>query len=328
MSGPAGLTVATNGAIAWTPTEAQGPSTNVVKISVTDTNPAAVNAKSLSTTNSYTLIVNEVNTAPVLTLPASTNINEQTLYTATATATDADIPANTLTFALVSGPAGLTVATNGAIAWTPTGAQGPSTNIVTISVTDTNPAAVNAKSLSTTNSYTLIVNGGNTAPVLTVPPDQTIHATTLLATNVTATDSDLPAQTLTFGLVSGPSGLTVSPDGLITWTPADALANTTNTVTVSVADNGSPSLSDTNSFNVIVVSRPIIQSITVADGNTTLTWSAIAGKSYRVQYKLDLSQTDWSDLAGDVTASDTNAIKVDTTVSNATNRFYRIQVLP
>ena len=80
--------------------------------------------------------------------------------------------------------------------------------------------------------------------------------------------------------------------------------------------------------STIVVSRPIIQSITVADGNTTLTWSAIAGKSYRVQYKLDLSQTDWSDLAGDVTASDTNAIKVDTTVSNATNRFYRIQVLP
>ncbi len=169
---------------------------------------------------------------------------------------------------------------------------------------------------------------GNTALVLTVPPDQTIHATTLLATNATATDSDLPAPTLTFALVSGPAGLTVSTNGLITWTPTDALANTTNAVTVSVADNGSPSLSDTNSFNVIVVSRPIIQSISLASGNTTLTWSAIAGKSYRVQYKLDLNLTNWSDLAGDVTAVGTNAMKVDTTVSGTTKRFYRVQVLP
>jgi hypothetical protein len=115
---------------------------------------------------------------------------------------------------------------------------------------------------------------------------------------------------------------------LITWTPTDALANTTNAVTVSVADNGSPSLSDTNSFNVIVVSRPIIQSISLASGNKTLTWSAIAGKSYRVQYKLDLNLTNWSDLAGDVTAVGTNAMKVDTTVSGTTKRFYRVQVLP
>ncbi len=320
VSGPVGLTVAPNGAISWTPTEAQGPSTNVVTVQVTDNG-----SPNLSNTNSFTLIVNEVNVAPVLTLPADATINGQTPYSSAATATDADIPANNLTFALVSGPTGLTVSTNGAIAWTPTGDQVPSTNTVTIRVTDDG-----SPNLSDTNTYTLIVSvaNSNTAPVLTVPLDQTIHATTLLATTATATDSDLPAQTLTFGLVSGPSGLTVSPAGLITWTPADALANTTNVVTVSVTDSGVPPLSDTNSFNVIVVSRPIIRSITVVGGNATLTWSAIAGTSYRVQYNPILMVPSWNDLAGDVTAGGTNAIKVDTTLSGTTNRFYRIRVLP
>ena len=109
----------------------------------------------LSTTNNYTIFVNEVNLAPVLTLPPGTNIIDSALYTATATATDPDLPANTLTFALVSGPAGLTVSGGGAISWTPTGAQSPSTNTVTIRVTDNG-----SPNLSDTNSYTLTVISG------------------------------------------------------------------------------------------------------------------------------------------------------------------------
>src|SRR2546422_11438273 len=77
---------------------------------------------------------NEVNTAPVLTMPANQTINELAALNVSATATDADLPANTLTFALVSGPAGLTAAANGVIAWTPTEAQGPSANVVTVRV--------------------------------------------------------------------------------------------------------------------------------------------------------------------------------------------------
>jgi len=73
---------------------------------------------------------------------------ELTAYYANATATNSDFPVDPLTFALVAGPASLTVSSSGAISWTPTEARGPRTNIVTISVTDTNPPAVNAKSLS------------------------------------------------------------------------------------------------------------------------------------------------------------------------------------
>ncbi len=139
---------------------------------------------------------------------------------------------------------------------------------------------------------------------------------------MTATSSN-PALVTTNYIVFEGSGT----NRTITLTPLpNQLGN--STITTVVSDNGSPSLSASNTFILSVVSRPIIQSISLASGNKTLTWSAIAGKSYRVQYTLDLNLTNWSDLAGDVTAVGTNAMKVDTTVSNATTCFYRIEVLP
>src|SRR4029078_5045378 len=98
------MTVSLSGAIAWTPTEAQGPGTYPVQVKVTDSGTPA-----LSVTNSFTLTVNEVNVAPVLTVPTSQTITELAAFSANATATDADLPAQTLTFTLVNGPSGLTV---------------------------------------------------------------------------------------------------------------------------------------------------------------------------------------------------------------------------
>jgi hypothetical protein len=47
-------------------------------------------------------------------------------YTFTATATDSDLPAQALTFSLVSAPPGAAIdASTGAFSWTPTEAQGP-----------------------------------------------------------------------------------------------------------------------------------------------------------------------------------------------------------
>ena len=214
----------------------------------------------LSVTNSFTLTVNEVNVAPVLTVPASQTISELVAFSANATATDADLPANTLTFALVSGPSGLTVSTAGAIAWTPTEAQGPGTYPVQVKVTDSGTPA-----LSVTNSFTLTVNEVNVAPVLTVPGNQTISELVAFSANATATDADLPANTLTFALVSGPTGLTVSPSGAIAWTPTEAQGPGTYPVQVKVTDNGTPALSVTNSFTLTVNEVNLAPVLTVPD---------------------------------------------------------------
>ncbi|HEX3988305.1 MAG TPA: putative Ig domain-containing protein, partial [Verrucomicrobiae bacterium] len=289
---PAGMTVnAATGAISWTPTEAQGPSTNLVTVVVTDYNQWAVNSQHLSATNSFTVFVNEVNTPPALTVPTNQVINELTTLNVTASATDSDIPANPLTFTLLSAPTNMTInATNGAISWTPTEAQGHSTNLITVVVTDYNQWAVNSQHLSDTNSFTVIVNEVNTAPLLTVPPTQTIDELTPLNVSVSATDSDIPPNPLTFTLLSAPTNMTINAtNGAISWTPTEAQGPSTNLITVVVTDYNqwavnSQHLSDTNSFTVIVNevnTAPVLQSIPDQSAHlgTLFTYQAVATDS-------------------------------------------------
>src|SRR6185436_4120131 len=101
LSPPAGLIInASSGAISWTPNEAQGSNSYLITVVVTDTNAAAINARQLSATNSFTVIVNESNQPPVLNALANTNIDEGTVLSVTAAATDADLSTNSLMFSL------------------------------------------------------------------------------------------------------------------------------------------------------------------------------------------------------------------------------------
>jgi hypothetical protein len=245
LAGPSGMSLDTNtGVIAWTPTEAQGPSANTVTVRVYDSGEPT-----LAMTNSFTVTVNEVNSAPALTVPADQVVSELALMSVTNTATDADLPANALRFELLASPAGMTLDTNtGVIAWTPAEAQGPSTNTITVRVCDSGEPT-----LAMTNSFTVTVNEVNSVPVLTVPTNCVMDELTLLSVTNTATDTDLPANALTFELLAGPAGLTLDTNtGVIAWTPAEAQGPSTNTVTVRVCDSGEPALAATNSFMVTV----------------------------------------------------------------------------
>src|SRR5207253_6743658 len=76
---------------------------------------------------------------------ADQTIDEQTTLSVSASATDADLPANALTFALVSAPLGMSInPASGGISWTPSEAQGPSTNVVSVSMSDEEMPALNA----------------------------------------------------------------------------------------------------------------------------------------------------------------------------------------
>src|SRR2546423_14689494 len=97
------------------------------------------------------------------------------------------------------------------------------------------------------------------------------------------------------------------------WPPPIPRAGTNNTIKPTVADGGGPPLSATNSFIVVVRSStvttpPVIQSIAVTDGQAVLSWSAVAGKTYRLQFIESLSATEWTDVAPDITASGSTAI--------------------
>jgi hypothetical protein len=118
----------------------------------------------------------------------------------------------------------------------------------------------------------------NNRPVLAPVSNQVINAgVTLLITNG-ATDADQPPQTLTFGLAAAPANAAIATNtGILSWRPAVLQAGTTNLFGVTVADNGTPSLSATQNFTVIVnpLNRP------------KLTAPAIQGNRFGVQVNGD-----------------------------------------
>lgn len=111
----------------------------------------------------------------------------------------------------------------------------------------------------------------NTPPVLNPIPDQEITLGQTLTFTVSATDPDVPAQTLTFSLEAGaPAGAVINPlTGQFNWHPASAPTNAT--ITVMVADNGTPSLTASRSFNVTVYPPPSL-GIQVNDNQMQLSW--------------------------------------------------------
>ena len=239
---PAGAVIDAEGVISWTPTEAQGGTTNTITTVVTDNG-----VPPLSATNTFTVTVSKVNSAPILPAPTDRTIDELTLLTVTNTANDTDLPADVLSYQLVAGPAGAAIDAEGVITWTPTESQGPSTNTFTTVVTDNG-----VPPLSATNRFTLTVSEVNSAPVLQARTDRTINELTLLTVTNVATDADLPANTLSYQLLDPPAGAVIDAEGVVSWTPTESQAPSTNMITTVVTDNGVPPLSATNSVTVTV----------------------------------------------------------------------------
>ena len=189
---------------------------------------------------------NRPNAAPVWgPIPAFT-IPEGVAFRYTNAVSDAD--ADTVLFKLVSGPAGAAVGlSNGVFTWTPSEAQGPSSNWVTLRILDGG-----SPSQMATQSFVIWVVESNAAPVLPVVGPQVVGIHGVLSVNNTAVDSDAPANTLVYSLISPPAGVSIN-NGLISWSPG---APGVFQITTKVTDNGVPSLSATNSFTVRVLDKP------------------------------------------------------------------------
>ncbi len=74
--------------------------------------------------------------------------------------------------------------------------------------------------------------------------------------------------------------------------------------------------------------NPFITRITRAIGSATLTWTSITGRTYRVQYRTNITDLSWFDLSGDLLANGNSATKTDNTIGTALTRFYRLCLLP
>jgi len=146
-------------------------------------------------------------------------------------------------------------------------------------------------------SVVTFVGQGNSPPSIAAVPNQTVNAgVTLLVTN-TASDADSPGESLTFNPANiWPTGATVSSSGLFRWRPPVSQANTTNAIQVQVTVGGSPPLSATNRFNVVVnlLTNPVIGPVHRSQGQISMIANRPQGPDYTLWTSTNL--LDWQPI--------------------------------
>ena len=137
----------------------------------------------------------------------------------------------------------------------------------------------------------------NTPPTLAAITNRTVIAGTTINFTNSASDTNIPAQTLTFSLQGGAAGSSLnSSNGIFNWRPTIAQSPSTNPMSVIVTDNGAPTMSATQSFTVFVT-RPItptLQSASVTGGAFNMLVTGDTGPDYTIQASTNLAN--WSPL--------------------------------
>ena len=230
---PSGAAITPGGTFTWTPTEAQGPGDYPVTVIVSD----VANHQDSETIMVH---VDEVNVAPTAG-DLSPTCNEDGSVAATLSASDPDLPAQTLTYTVLSAPLhGNLSGTAPNLTYTPDADYfGPDsfTYKVNDSFADSNTATAS-----------VTVNPVNDVPSFTKGADQTVDedsgAASVMgwATAISAGPANESSQVVDFLVTNDNNALfsaqpAVSASGDLTFTPA-ANANGTATVTVKIHDDG------------------------------------------------------------------------------------------
>lgn len=126
----------------------------------------------------------------------------------------------------------------------------------------------------------------NVAPVLAPIANQIVAEGELLFFTATATDSNVPAQPLTWSLGSGaPTGASIgATNGIFNWRPAELDGGNIFPITVWVMDNGVPPLGSTQSFTITVLKTNSAPALTPigdksVDAGALLTFTVTASDS-------------------------------------------------
>jgi large repetitive protein len=179
------------GVFTWTPTENQGPGSYSFAIKVSD--------GALSNSKTFSIYVNEVNVAPVLEGIADQQLQLGNTLTLQTSATDADLPANALTYSLdADAPTGAVIdPVTGLLSWTPITAGDFQ---LTVRVSDNGtPSLWDAKTIRV---QVLSSNQAPTALALnpaTIPENSPANST---IGTLSTTDPDI-GNTFTYSLIPG-----------------------------------------------------------------------------------------------------------------------------
>ena len=248
---PAGVTLASNGTLAGTPTQSGS-----FTFSITTTD-SSTGSGPYSATRSYTLSI----AAPALALDPATlaNATVGAAYSQALTATGGTAP---YSYAVTAGalPAGVTLGTNGTLSGTPTagGSYG-----FTVTATDAT-ATGNGGPYTAARGYTLVVAGASVAVGPASLPDgryEAAYSQTLTASGGTApyryavTDGALPA------------GVTLAADGTLSGTPG-AFGRFAFTVTATDSSTGAGPYSGAKAYSLVIAAPdvPVAANVSLAVG--------------------------------------------------------------
>ena len=157
--------------------------------------------------------------------------------------------------------------------------------------------------------------------------NQTVNVGQTVAFTASATDTNQPPQTLTFALLAGATNATLNTNsGAFSFRPLVTQANSTNNFTLKVSDNGTPSMSATQSFSVVVnpLSAPGLSNVSAAGGQFSFSVSGQSGPDYAVETSTNLTQ--WSTVF--ITNSPALPFVWTDTNSAVPQRFYRVKLGP
>ena len=257
--------VAADGTLTYTPA-ADANGSAIVTIYLSDDGGTANGGVDQSADQTFNITVTAVNDAPSFTKGADQTILEDaTPQTITGWATSisagpADESGQILTFILSNDNNVLfsvqpAVAADGTLTYTPA-ANANGNALVSIYLSDDGGTANGGVDQSASQTFNITVTSANDPPVLAAIGDKNVDEQALLTFTATATDPDLPPQTLTFSLdaASITAGMSITSDGVFTWTPDETQGGATYPVTITVTDNGTnpDNLSDAETFNIVV----------------------------------------------------------------------------
>jgi alpha-glucuronidase len=168
----------------------------------------------------------------------------------------------------------------------------------------------------------------NTPPALPSIDGGTVNVGQTVAFTANGTDSDLPAQTLSYALLAGPANATLNASsGAFSFRPLVSQANTTIPFTLQVSDNGTPPLSATRNFSVTVnpLAMPILGNLEFSGGQFSLQINGQTGPDYRIETSTNLA--DWTPVhTANSPAMPFTWTQADTGAES--KRFYRVKVGP
>jgi hypothetical protein len=167
----------------------------------------------------------------------------------------------------------------------------------------------------------------STPPTLVPIANQTVNVGQTVAFTASATDSNQPPPTLTFGLSSAPTNATLNTNsGAFSFRPLVSQANTTNLISLEVTDSENPPMSATNSFTITVnpLTLPQVSSVGWSNGQFVLQVGGQSGPDYEIQTSTNLTQ--WS-MAFTTNSPAMPFIWQNVAATNAAS-FYRIVVGP